>query len=97
MILVARLETQPLVTAYRLRLLKNNLNLGLCNNTKCCTEVCPEHIHITDNGIIPLKERVVDEYYDPVMWVARKVGSLFGLGKDRRTPLPVVSPTNKSS
>jgi succinate dehydrogenase / fumarate reductase iron-sulfur subunit len=29
--------------------------------------VCPEHITITDNAIIPLKERVVDEFYDPVM------------------------------
>ena len=40
--------------------------LGFCNITKCCTEVCPEHIHITDNAIIPLKERVVDEHYDPL-------------------------------
>ena len=46
--------------------LKDNAGLGLCNITKCCTEVCPEHIHITDNGIIPLKERVVDEFYDPL-------------------------------
>ncbi len=34
--------------------------LGMCNITKCCTEVCPEHIKITDNAIIPMKERVVD-------------------------------------
>ena len=47
--------------------------LGLCNITKCCTEVCPEHIHITDNGIIPLKERVVDETYDPIVWLVRKL------------------------
>ena len=40
--------------------------LGYCNITKCCTEVCPEHIHITDNAIIPLKERIVDRYYDPI-------------------------------
>ena len=39
-----------------------------CNITKCCTEVCPERIHITDNGIIPLKERVADDYFDPVRW-----------------------------
>jgi succinate dehydrogenase / fumarate reductase iron-sulfur subunit len=39
---------------------------GLCNITKCCTKVCPEHIPITDDAIIPLKERVVDEFYDPV-------------------------------
>ena len=44
----------------------------MCNITKCCTEVCPEHIHITDNAIIPLKERVVDASYDPVAWLGRK-------------------------
>ena len=47
--------------------------IGLCNITKCCTEVCPEDIHITDNAIIPLKERVADDNYDPVRWVMRKV------------------------
>ena len=36
------------------------------NITKCCTKVCPEHITIPDNAIIPLKERVVDEFYDPL-------------------------------
>jgi succinate dehydrogenase / fumarate reductase iron-sulfur subunit len=46
--------------------LKQELGIGLCNITKCCTEVCPEDIHITDNAIIPLKERVVDRYFDPV-------------------------------
>jgi succinate dehydrogenase / fumarate reductase iron-sulfur subunit len=40
--------------------------LAICNITKCCTEVCPEHIKITDNAIIPMKERVVDASYDPV-------------------------------
>ena len=45
----------------------------LCNITKCCTEVCPEGIHITDNAIIPLKERVVDARYDPVAWLGRKI------------------------
>jgi succinate dehydrogenase / fumarate reductase iron-sulfur subunit len=88
LIRVASLEMHPLDTGDRTQLLKDTLNIGLCNITKCCTEVCPEHIHITDNGIIPLKERVVDEYYDPVLWVARKVGRLFGLG---RQPLPVVA------
>ncbi len=38
---------------------------GMCNITKCCTEVCPEGIKITDNAIIPMKERVVDRKYDP--------------------------------
>ena len=46
--------------------------LGMCNITKCCTEVCPERIHITDNAIIPLKERVVDDRYDPIVWLGRK-------------------------
>ena len=46
---------------------------GYCNITRCCTEVCPEHINITDNAIIPLKERVVDEYYDPLLWLKRKL------------------------
>jgi len=89
MIRVAGLEMHPLDTVNRLGLLKDELNIGLCNITKCCTEVCPENIHITDNGIIPMKERVVDEFYDPVLWLWRK---LFGRGKDSRTPLPVVKP-----
>ena len=49
------------------------MGLGLCNITKCCTEVCPEHIKITDNAIIPLKERVVGASYDPVAWLGRVV------------------------
>jgi len=52
----------------------------MCNITRCCTEVCPEHINITDNGIIPLKERVVDRYFDPVLIVSRAL-----LGKKVRT------------
>ena len=47
--------------------------LGMCNITKCCTEVCPEHIKITDNAIIPMKERVVDVKYDPVRWLGSKI------------------------
>lgn len=47
--------------------------LGLCNITKCCTEVCPEHIKITDNAIIPMKERVVDRRYDPLVRLGRKI------------------------
>ena len=47
--------------------------LGYCNITKCCTEVCPEHIHITDNAIIPMKERVVDRRYDPLVWLGNKI------------------------
>ena len=70
---VAGLEMHPLDGVSRIELLKNELGLGLCNITKCCTEVCPEDIHITDNAIIPLKERVVDEYYDPVLRLVRKI------------------------
>jgi succinate dehydrogenase / fumarate reductase iron-sulfur subunit len=50
-----------------------NQGLGYCNITKCCTEVCPEHIKITDNAIIPMKERVVDRRYDPLVWLGRKI------------------------
>jgi succinate dehydrogenase / fumarate reductase iron-sulfur subunit len=88
MIRAASLDMHPLDTVDRLGLLKDDLNIGLCNITKCCTEVCPEHIHITDNGIIPLKERVVDEYYDPLMRLFR---TLFGGGRNKqRVSLPVV-------
>ncbi len=68
---VASLEMHPLDTLDRLKLLKDDGGIGLCNITKCCTEVCPEEIHITDNAIIPLKERVVDKYYDPLRIVLR--------------------------
>ncbi len=62
----AALEMHPLDTEDRLADLKDDNGLGYCNITKCCTKVCPEHITLTDNAIIPLKERVVDEYYDPI-------------------------------
>ncbi len=51
--------------------LKEDFGIGYCNITKCCTKVCPEHIQITDNAIIPLKERVVDRFYDPVSRLLR--------------------------
>jgi succinate dehydrogenase / fumarate reductase, iron-sulfur subunit len=70
---VASLEMHPLDAADRVPLLKQEMGLGYCNITKCCTEVCPEDIHITDNAIIPLKERVVDEYYDPVAKLVKKI------------------------
>ncbi len=70
----AELEMHPLDTNDRRQLVKDQAGLGLCNITKCCTEVCPEGIHITDNGIIPLKERVVDVRYDPMLWGARQFG-----------------------
>ncbi len=67
------LESHPLDTNDRRQLIQERMGLGMCNITKCCTEVCPEHIKITDNGIIPLKERVVDAKYDPVAWLGRKI------------------------
>jgi len=70
---VAGLEMHPLDEGDRLELLKEQMGLGYCNITKCCTEVCPEHIHITDNAIIPLKERVVDRFYDPLKKLLRVV------------------------
>ncbi len=62
----AALEMHPLDTEDRIADLKNEDGIGYCNITKCCTKVCPEHIGITDNAIIPMKERVVDEFYDPM-------------------------------
>jgi succinate dehydrogenase / fumarate reductase iron-sulfur subunit len=62
----AALEMHPLDVADRVPDLKQEFGIGYCNITKCCTKVCPESITITDNAIIPLKERVVDEFYDPV-------------------------------
>ena len=63
---VAALEMHPLDTENRLEELAKSKGIGYCNITKCCTKVCPENITITDNAIIPLKERVVDEFYDPI-------------------------------
>ena len=73
MIRVASLEMHPLDTADRIPAVRDEFGSGMCNITKCCTEVCPEHIHITDNGIIPLKERVVDRFYDPIAMLMRKI------------------------
>jgi succinate dehydrogenase / fumarate reductase iron-sulfur subunit len=64
---------------------KQQQGLGFCNITKCCTEVCPEHIKITDNAIIPMKERVVDRRYDPLVVIARKIL--------RRDQLPTAAPS----
>jgi succinate dehydrogenase / fumarate reductase iron-sulfur subunit len=66
LVYVAALEMHPLDTEDRLPELKQAHGIGYCNITKCCTKVCPEDITITDNAIIPLKERVVDEFYDPL-------------------------------
>jgi succinate dehydrogenase / fumarate reductase iron-sulfur subunit len=73
MIRLASLEMHPLDTADRIPAVRDEFGSGMCNITKCCSEVCPEHIHITDNGIIPLKERVVDRFYDPIAMLMRKI------------------------
>jgi succinate dehydrogenase / fumarate reductase, iron-sulfur subunit len=70
----AQLEMNPIDAGNRLKALKDDYNIGYCNITKCCTKVCPEEIKITDNAIIPLKERVVDVFFDPI-------AKLFGAGK----------------
>ena len=67
----AALEMHPLDTEDRLADLRRRDGIGYCNITRCCTKVCPEHITITENAIIPLKERVVDEFYDPVTKLLR--------------------------
>jgi len=74
---IASLEMHPLDDADRTELLKEAGGLAFCNITKCCSDVCPEGIHITDNAIIPLKERVVGRYYDPLPMLGRRVRRLF--------------------
>ena len=71
MIRLASLEMHPLDTDDRVPEIRDEFGSGLCNITRCCTEVCPEHIGITDNAIIPLKERVVDRFYDPIQKLFR--------------------------
>jgi len=66
LVYAAALEMHPLDTGDRVEELRQAHGIGYCNITKCCTKVCPEHITITDNAIIPLKERVVDRFYDPL-------------------------------
>jgi len=78
LIYTAALEMHPLDTENRITELRNDHGIGYCNITKCCTVVCPENITITNNGIIPMKERVVDEFYDPLRalwrWAKKKLG-----------------------
>jgi succinate dehydrogenase / fumarate reductase iron-sulfur subunit len=75
---VAELDMHPLDAAAesgldRRKSAQDEHGLGYCNITKCCTEVCPEGIKITDNALIPLKERVVDRRYDPLVWLGNKI------------------------
>jgi succinate dehydrogenase / fumarate reductase, iron-sulfur subunit len=70
----AELDMHPLDTHDRRELAQAAAGIGMCNITKCCTEVCPEGIKITDNAIIPMKERVADKKYDPLVWLGAKIG-----------------------
>ena len=70
---IAGLEMHPIDGEDRMKLVKDEAGIALCNITKCCTEVCPEHIKITDNAIIPMKERIVDKKYDPLVWLGSKI------------------------
>ncbi len=85
----AGLELHPIDQADRREYLKDSGGIGYCNITMCCTDVCPEHIKITDNAIIPLKERVADEYYDPLQWAWRKLRGKES-GSSPRAELPVL-------
>jgi succinate dehydrogenase / fumarate reductase iron-sulfur subunit len=76
---VAELEMHPLDVADRVQEVQDQHGLGLCNITKCCTDVCPEGIKITDNALIPMKERVADQRYDPLVWLGRTISR-----RDRR-------------
>ena len=73
LIRAASLVLHPLDVEDRIPAVRDELGSGFCNITRCCTDVCPENIGITDNAIIPLKEHVTDRYYDPVAWILRKV------------------------
>lgn len=77
LVYAAALEMNPLDEGDRIPELKNRDGIGLCNITKCCTKVCPEGITITDNAIIPLKESVVDRFFDPLT----KLFRVFGVGR----------------
>jgi len=70
---IAELEMHPADTADRREIAQDDFGLGYCNITKCCTEVCPENIKITDNALIPMKERVVGRKYDPLVWLGSKI------------------------
>jgi len=73
MIRIAELQMHPLDTGDRLELLHEAAGVGMCNITKCCSDVCPQGINITDNGIIPLKERVADLHWDPLGGIVRRM------------------------
>ncbi len=96
---IAELDMHPLDVRNRKEDAQEEHGLGFCNITKCCTEVCPEHIKITDNALIPMKERVVDRKYDPLVWLGRKIFSRAELESRAATgkrSLDGAGPTNGS-
>ena len=94
LVYTAALDMHPLDTEDRLEDLKDQHGIGFCNITKCCTHVCPENITITDNAIIPLKERVADRFYDPVMRILR---ALFGKKKSAQAAAENPAVTDKAA
>src|SRR6188472_3130251 len=82
----AQLEMHPLDSLDRTTELKENHGIGYCNITKCCTKVCPESITITDNAIIPLKERVADQHYDPLRKLVRLLRGKRSEGQPSQEP-----------
>ena len=91
---VAALEMHPLDVADRVDELKEAHGIGYCNITLCCTKVCPENITITDNAIIPLKERVVDRHYDPL---TKLVGLFRRKPNKGRADIPAEDPVLRGS
>ncbi|MDX1612032.1 MAG: 4Fe-4S dicluster domain-containing protein, partial [Candidatus Thermoplasmatota archaeon] len=73
MIHYAQMEMHPGDEGDRVDEIWDEGGIGYCNITKCCTDVCPENINLTDNGIIPMKERVVTRKFDPIAMLWRKV------------------------
>ncbi len=53
--------------------LQETQGLGLYNITKCCTEACPQSIRITENAIIPPKERAVVISNARLRWLGLRI------------------------
>lgn len=69
---LAELEMHPMDSVDRVEFVKEKGGVDWCNITRCCSETCPESIEITGNAIIPLKERVADQYWDPIRSLFRR-------------------------
>ena len=82
----AGLDYHPMDNVDRLAYLRDEAGIELCNVTRCCTDVCPEDIQITDNAIIPAKERLVDEYADPLKSLWRRLFRRGSTGQDHESP-----------